>query len=102
MQNIEQKLDLWSGIASSSFEIDGSPVRVETAVHPKRDEVAVAVESPLIKAGRLKLRIAFPYALNSFGPDYQDWTKPEAHQTVLTRRGEHGADFARALDDTHY
>jgi hypothetical protein len=64
--------------------------------------VAVTVESPLIKAGRLQLRIAFPYALNSFGPDYQDWTKPEAHQTVLTRRDDHGADFVRALDDTHY
>ena len=102
LKNIDQRLDLWGGIATSSFEVDGAPVRVETAVHPERDEVGVVVESPLIAHGRLKLRIAFPYALNSFGPDYQDWNKPEAHQTVLTRRAKYSATFARTLDETHY
>ena len=102
LKNLDQRLDLWTGIATSSFEVDGSPVHVETAVHPERDEVAVAVESPLIASGRLKIRIAFPYALLSFGPDYQDWSKPKAHQTVLTKRGNNGADFARTLDDTRY
>jgi hypothetical protein len=51
-------------------------VHVETAVHPARDEVAVRIESPLIASGRLKVRLAFPYASTSFGPDYQDWIIP--------------------------
>src|SRR5262249_50481756 len=38
----------------------------------------------------------------SFGPDYQDWTKPGTHQTLLIPRGKNGADFERTLDDTHY
>lgn len=102
VKNPEQKLDLWGGILSSSFEIEGVPVRVLTAVHPQRDEVGVRIESALIASGRLKIRVAFPYALGTFGPDYQDWTKPEAHQTLLTRRADSGADFARTLDGTHY
>jgi hypothetical protein len=102
VKNPEQKLDLWGGILTSSFEIEGVPVRVLTAVHPQRDEVGARVESALIASGRLKIRIAFPYALGTFGPDYQDWSKPEAHQTLLTRRDGNGADFARTLDDTHY
>lgn len=102
LKNIEQKLDLWAGICTSSFEIENQPVRVRTAVHPNRDEVAATIDSPLLAAGRIKVRIAFPYASGSFGPDYQDWTHPDSHQTVLTRRGETGADFARTLDATHY
>ncbi|HTB63651.1 MAG TPA: hypothetical protein VK737_08680 [Opitutales bacterium] len=102
LKNISQKLDLWGGILTSSFEVDGVPVHVQTAAHGDRDEVAVAVDSPLIASGHLKLRLAFPYASDSFGPDYQDWSHPELHQTVLTRRGNNSADFARTLDTTHY
>jgi hypothetical protein len=102
LKNIDQQLDLWNGHAASSFEVDGIPVRIQTAIHPARDEVGISVESPLIAAGRLKVRIAFPYALYSFGPEYQDWSKPEAHQTELIRHGTNAADFSRTLDDTHY
>jgi hypothetical protein len=102
LKNIDERLDLWGGIATSSFEVDGVPVRVTTAAHPRRDEVGVVVESPLISSGRLKIRLAFPYASASFGPDYQDWGHPDAHTTVLTRRGDDGADFERTLDATRY
>ncbi len=102
LKKIEQKLDLWTGLATSSFEVEGFPVRVETASHPDRDEVAVRVESPLLAAGGLKIRIAFPYASTSFGPDYQDWSQPDAHETVMTPRGDTGADFTRTVDDAHY
>ncbi len=102
LKNIDQRLDLWTGIVASSFEVDGTPVHVETAVHPTRDEVGIVVESPLIEARRLKVRIAFPYASAVFGPDYQDWNKSDAHQTVVTRQGDDAAEFARTLDEMHY
>jgi hypothetical protein len=102
LTNIDEKLDIWSGILTSSFQVDGTSVHVETAVHPDRDEVAVRIESALIARGLLKVRLAFPYASTSFGPDYQDWAHPELHRTVMTRRGENGADFDRTVDSTHY
>jgi protein-glucosylgalactosylhydroxylysine glucosidase len=102
LKDIDERLDLWTGIASSSFTLDSTPVHVQTAAHPDRDELGIIVDSPLIQSGRLKIRLAFPYASASFGPDYQDWTHPDLHQTVLTRRGDDGADFARTMDATHY
>lgn len=102
LQKIEERLDLWMGIATSSFEVEGAPVHVETAVHPKRDEVGVRIESPLIASGRLQVRIGFPYAASAFGPEYQDWGRPEAHETKIARRGEDGVDFERTLDGTRY
>jgi len=102
LKNIDEKLDLWAGILTSSFEVDGTPVHVTTVAHPDRDEVAVRIESPLIAAGRLKIRIAFPYASHSFGPDYQDWDHPEAHTTKFTLQGPTGGMFERTLDSTQY
>ena len=105
LRNIDEKLDLWGGTVTSSFEGDGASVRVHTAVHPQRDEVAVVVDSGLIATGRLKVLIAFPYASASFGPDYQDWTRPESHQTTRTYYSnavQDGADFERRLDGTVY
>ena len=58
--NIRQTLDLWSGSIESRFECDGQPVRVQTIAHPRRDLVAVRVESPLIKDGRVGLEVERP------------------------------------------
>jgi hypothetical protein len=102
LKNIDQKLDLWSGIVTSSFDVDGTAVAVQTAAHPRRDEVGVIIASPLIASGRLKVRLAFPYASAAFGPDYQDWSHPDSHQTIMTARGDTGALFARMLDGTRY
>ena len=102
LNDITQTLDLWAGLLTSSFTVDGKPVRVTTSAHPTRDEVATHITSPLIASGRLKIRIAFPYASDSFGPDYQDWTHPERHTTILTRLSPTSADFDRTLDSTHY
>jgi len=102
LKNIDERIDLWGGVATSSFEVDGTAVHVRTVAHPRRDEVSVSVESPLVGSGRLKARLAFPYASAAFGPDYQDWKTPDSHRTVVTRRGTSGADFARTLDGTHY
>ena len=36
LKNIDERLDLWAGILTSSFEVDGVPVHVETVAHPDR------------------------------------------------------------------
>jgi hypothetical protein len=102
LENIEQKLDIWSGLLTSSFQVEGEPVHVETASHPERDEVAIRIKSRLIQFQRLKVKIAFAYAPGVWGWAYEDWTHPERHQTTLIKRSSHGADFHRQLDDTQY
>jgi hypothetical protein len=105
LANIDERLDIWDGILTSSFIGRWrSRPRGPPSPLPDRDEVAVRIESPLIAAGRLKVRIAFPYASHSFGPDYQDWDHPSAHSTTAHRaRGTSSADsLCRTLDATQY
>ena len=102
LRQVHQHLDLWNGCCESTFVIEDQPVSVLTVASPDKDEVAVRITSPLIHVGQLKVNIAFPYASSAFGPDYNDWSKPDAHTTTVTPRGDRGVDFVRSLDDTNY
>jgi hypothetical protein len=97
---IEQKLDLWNGILSSKFSLEGRTVEVQTVCHPERDEIAVRVVSPLLRLGRARLALRFPYGTG--GVATADWTKPEAHETRFLPAGPDAALFDRRLDATTY
>ena len=62
IKNIEQKLDLWTGIITSKFEFEGKSVLVKTSVHPNRDVLSISIESELISANKLAVKIDFPTA----------------------------------------
>ncbi|HHJ09532.1 MAG TPA: hypothetical protein ENK25_01405 [Bacteroidetes bacterium] len=104
LQNCRQEVNLWTGIISSYFEIEGIPVNVKTACHPARDLIAVSVESELIENGGLSVTLEFPYASanNSRGGDYIGiWDQPSSHQTQVSRNANR-VDFFRTLDDDKY
>jgi hypothetical protein len=102
LKNARQTLDLWTGILTSRFEVDGQPVQVVTCCHPSVDAVAVKITSPLIAAGRLRVEIGFPYPdLKEFG-GYGDWNKPDAHETQLTPHGLQRANLHRKIDGDEY
>lgn len=65
LSEIDQRLDLWRGLIDSRFRFDGEPVRVQTAVHPTEDILAIRVESPLTQEQRCDLKIEFPYPRGS-------------------------------------
>lgn len=100
VQSVQQKLDLWSGLVTSSYTLNGQPVRVQTCVHPTRDAVAVRIESSLVKRHEVSVEIAFPYG--DPGKSGGNWTKPDAHTTILEMTGDRTAEFRRQLDDDHY
>jgi hypothetical protein len=100
LAGIEQQLDLWNGVLSSHFEIEGTPVEVQTVCHPARDLLAVRVSSPLLKDGRLKIEIHFPYGTGATVT--ADWSRPDAHKTILQQPSDHRAEFTRRLDTTAY
>ena len=102
LQNCRQELNMWTGIISSYFEIEGIPVHVKTACHPNRDLIAVGVDSELAGKGRLSVKIEFPYASASRGGDYIGiWDQPLSHQTQTRQTGDR-IDFSRSLDDDGY
>lgn len=99
---ISRKLDLWSGIQTSQFELDGQPMRVETCVHPTLDAVAVRIESSLLKQGDLEVTLDFPYPNLQNGTWVGDFDNDKAHTPQLTRKTGNRADFQRQVDDTRY
>ena len=100
LKNIHQTLDLWSGVLTSRFEIEGQPVEVQTCCHPTRDALAVRIESPCLGNGQLRVVVAFPYP--SPRASAADWDKPDAHMTTLALKGDHHADFLRTMDADSY
>jgi hypothetical protein len=104
LQNVRQELNLWSGIITSYFEIEGIPVHVKTASHPARDLIAVSVKSELIKMRRLSVKTAFPSASagnSNWGNYIGIWDKPQSHQTIVEEK-DGQVNFRRILDNDIY
>lgn len=104
LQNCRQEVNLWTGIISSYFEIEGTPVYVKTACHPNRDLIGISVESELINYDRLSIELEFPFAsaTNSRGGNYIGiWNQPDLHQTIVAEK-ENQVDFKRILHKDKY
>lgn len=97
--------DLWTGIHTSKFTIDGQPVQVITCVHPEIDEFSVRIESPLLKNGIIELEIDFPYpSIQRNKPWVGDFERVQGNNTVVMSENKSGrrADFRREIDDLVY
>ncbi len=100
LTDVRQVLDLWNGVLLSRFRLEGQPVEVQTVCHPVLDLLAVRVTSPLLPIGRIRIQIAFPYGTGN--ATAADWSRPDAHQSVLSLGGPNRATIARRLDGDAY
>ena len=100
MTEINQKLDLWRGVITSNYKLDGIGVTVVTTCHPTLDMLAVQVSSPLVENNRLAVRIAFPYG-NATDRSGADWNAADRHSTEV-EVGDRSAVFRRTLDKDSY
>jgi len=100
LTEIEQQLDLWTGWLLSRFKLDGERIEVQTICHPTMDALGVRVKSALLKTGRVRIEMRFPYGTGA--TTTADWTKPDAHQTEFTQTGADQARFVRWLDNDSY
>ncbi len=101
IQNINQQLDLWTGIISSSFTVEDVPVNVKTVCSPHEDVVSFKIESPLLNEGRISVRVRFPYPNGQFKDVGNYWMKEEAHSSVA-KPGHNSVFIERKLDDANY
>lgn len=102
IKNINQELDLWDGVIESRFSIGADSAYVRTVVHPKKDQLAVALQSPLMGKGILKLNLKFPYPSGKHADDATDWNSPEKHKTEILSQDEASFILKRTLDTTTY
>lgn len=104
IKNAKQEVDLWSGVVTSTFEIEAESVMVKSACHPQKDILAFEISSDLIRKGRLKVFFDFPYgSFESFTEPYVgDYSKPKQHSSELTDLSPKSGTIRRVMDDAKY
>ena len=102
--DINQKLDLWNGLVTSEYKIDGEQVVVETVSHPELGVVAFKIKSALLKSGKLIPAFRFPYSydLSKKNKPAFDWSKPDEHQTKVIEQDDHHIVLQRTIDTSSY
>ncbi|WP_312765571.1 hypothetical protein [Epilithonimonas sp.] len=83
LQNINQKIDLWTGIITSEFSLEGIPVKVWTASFQNSDKIGVKIESDLVKEKRLKVFAKYPYPSGQFLDEAAFYGNADRHSTKL-------------------
>jgi len=104
VRDLEQTLDLWTGVLTSRYTLDGATVKVTTAAHPTRDILAVKIESPLVGSGKLALRLALPrgHDIKVKNNPALDWTSPESHTTKVVTQSERPLALEHTRDDARH
>lgn len=103
IRNVHRQMDLWSGLHSTEFELDQTPVRVETFVSMDSDLVAARVNSPLVTEGKIIVSIDFPYPTIQMAA-YSGTFGPSDRHSTLVRPGNstRSAQIQRKVDDFEY
>ncbi|KAK7054661.1 hypothetical protein VNI00_003124 [Paramarasmius palmivorus] len=86
LEDTSQELDLWTGILTSTFIFDNTPVTVKTVSAQSNDVVGFTITSPLLEKGKLGVFLDFPWndgkAMFS-GPFVGNWDAASNHTTTL-------------------
>ena len=102
IKNINQTLDPWTGEIKSLFSFEGVAVEIRTFAGQDQDIVSAQVKSDLIKSGRLKIRVQFPYPTGEwtdFGTNYKDADK---HRSSIVSSNNKGGLISHQLDSAAY
>lgn len=102
IQNVNQELNMWTGEIHSFFTVEGSGVEVKTVGHQQEDAIAFEVRSALLKEGRLKIFIRFPYPTGGWADGGNYWKEETKHQSAIVRKGRDNAIIRHSLDTTTY
>lgn len=102
IKNIHQELNLWTGEIKSTFSLDGELVEVLTISHQSSDLISTHVKSNLIREGRLKIRIRFPYPTGDWSDVGDNWGKDENHSTKIISSNNYSAVICHQLSSAKY
>jgi hypothetical protein len=103
-----QELDVWNGVITSTFTVDGEAVKVTTQGDFDTDSVAFRIESPLVASDALQVEFDFPYPpIHSTKYKYEVFVGvydfPLNHSTsVVESKSDGEAHVYHQLQDTSY
>ncbi len=102
IKNIHQVLNPWTGEIQSHFTVEGTAVDVLTVGHQSQDAVAAKVTSELLKAGRLKVALRFPFPTAGWADMAVDYSHDDAHKSAIAEQKTGRALLTHQLDTTTY
>lgn len=104
IRNIHQQLNLWEGIIDSKYDIGNQTVDVSTISHPELSSVAVKIKSVLLKEGKLKPCLRFPYAyhIEAKNKPSFDWNHPTSQISKIIKQTDNIVEISRFTDDSVY
>ncbi|MVN77682.1 hypothetical protein GO988_15220 [Hymenobacter sp. HMF4947] len=102
IHNIRQELNPWTGEIRSSFTVEGVGVAVVTAGHQQQDAVAVRIESDLLKTGRLRVALRFPFPTAGWADMGTNYAHADQHRSAIAAQQPGHALLAHQLDTTKY
>lgn len=102
IKNIHQTLNLYTGEIHSQFTIENVPVDVITYGHQQQDAIAIKVNSPLLKEGRLQIRIRFPYPTGNWADMGNNFSNDNRHTSAIVSKKNSLAMLKHILDSTSY
>ncbi|GAW15177.1 hypothetical protein ANO14919_045860 [Xylariales sp. No.14919] len=103
-----QELDVWNGVITSTFNVDGKAVKVTTQGDFESDSVAFRIESELVASGVLAVELDFPYPpIHSTKYKYEVFIGvydfPQNHTTAIVEsKDAGGAHIQHQLQETSY
>lgn len=103
-----QELDVWNGVITSNFKVDGESVKVTTQGDFESDSVAFRIESELVVSGALEVELDFPYPpIHSTTYKYEVfvgvYSFPLNHSTAIVKsKGADEAHIHHQLQETSY
>ncbi len=101
IQNVQQTLNLFTGEIHSKFAVENIPVEVITYGHQQKDVIGTKIYSPLIKEGRLHIKLRFPNATGNWADFGNEYRNEDSHISTVSR-SILGFVFRHQLDTAHY
>jgi hypothetical protein len=97
---LKQTLNLWEGLLVSDFAVNGESIQTETFVHPRQDTLYVRISSSLLRNGRLRVLLNFPYG--SHKKSAADFNAAGRHTTLVAGLYASAMTLKRKIDKTEY
>jgi hypothetical protein len=102
ISGINQELNVWKGLISSSFQIEKDSFNVLTCCHPERDLIGIQLKTDRIKKGLAGIRFRFPYPTGNFADNATNWNQAGKHHSEIIQNDANSAVFIHSIDTTKY
>ena len=102
IKDIDQQLNLYSGVITSHFSALGKPVTVKTACMPCEDAMIYSINSHLLSSGKVSVCLSLPYPSGKHADAATDWGNEDKHASRIIKRTGKSALLEHIIDSTRY